>query len=82
MNSLISVDAAVLPRKIVAIFDSRLEKTFFVVKIEPRIFSAVVLPNNVTENGEVKDFVTRLADSIQLVNLSRALLTYQHRAIQ
>ncbi len=73
INSLISTDARTLPREIVSIFDGRLKKTFFVLKVESRIYMALSLPGTETERVEMKDFLSQLADSIQLVDLSRAL---------
>ncbi|KAL5113044.1 KICSTOR complex protein C12orf66 [Taenia crassiceps] len=89
VNSLLSVDASSLPRRIISLHEAQLQKSFFVLKVESRIYMAIVVEKKKEEEEEVeeekgtdgqqkedvhiRELMCRLCDCIQMADLCRCL---------
>lgn len=76
VNSLLSLDASIMPREIIALHEVQLQKTFLVLKVELRIYMAVAVVDESgeqTENAHIRDFICKLCDCIQMIDLTRSL---------
>lgn len=66
-----------MPRHIVSLFEAQLQRTFFVTKVERRMYLAIAVVDKdgaLAESGSnVREFINKLTDYIQLVDLTRAL---------
>ncbi|VDL88996.1 unnamed protein product [Schistocephalus solidus] len=71
--SVLSLDASEQPRRILSFFDAKIHKTFFLAKIEPRIYLVSVCPKNQLGNAQISSFLNRIGDAMQLIDISRAL---------
>ncbi|KAL7062162.1 hypothetical protein AAHC03_01463 [Spirometra sp. Aus1] len=71
--SVLSLDASEQPRRILTFFDPKIHKTFFLAKIEPRIYFVSVCPKNQLANTQISSFLNRIGDAMQLIEISRGL---------
>ncbi|VDN09737.1 unnamed protein product [Dibothriocephalus latus] len=71
--SVLSLDASEQPRRILTFFDKKIYKTFFLAKIEPRVYFVTVCPKNQLCNTQITGFLNRIGDAMQLIEISRAL---------
>ncbi|VDD74196.1 unnamed protein product [Mesocestoides corti] len=74
INSLIPLDASATSRQIMPLQDLHLQKSFLVLKVEARMYMAIVFPSSLdAENGHFREFATKITNTIQLVNLVRSI---------
>lgn len=76
VNSLLSVDSSSKPREIISLHEAQLQKSFFVLKVESRVYMAIAVVDETGEQREkahFRDLMCRLCDCIQMVDLCRSL---------
>ncbi|KAL5960533.1 hypothetical protein TSMEX_011723 [Taenia solium] len=76
VNSLLSVDSSSKPREIISLHEAQLQKSFFVLKVELRVYMAIAVVDETGEQSEkahFRDLMCRLCDCIQMVDLCRSL---------
>ncbi|KAM7532454.1 hypothetical protein Aperf_G00000132914 [Anoplocephala perfoliata] len=79
VHSLLTLDTRKIPRQIVPLSDPQLRKTFYVQKLEKRFYMAVVVEGeegNQMENNHVREFLNRICDCIQIVDVVRTLQSH------
>nr|VZI16049.1 unnamed protein product [Spirometra erinaceieuropaei] len=74
--SVLSLDASEQPRRILTFFDPKIHKTFFLAKIEPRIYFVSVCPKNQLANTQIISFLNRIGDAMQLIEIRTSQETY------
>ncbi|VDL18819.1 unnamed protein product [Hymenolepis diminuta] len=76
LHSLLTVTSWKPPRLIVGQFEAQLGKTFFLQKLEKRYYMAVAVEDEhgaLVENSHIRDFINRICDSTQIIDVARGL---------